>query len=136
MKHEELTSLIIGICISIHEKLGPGLLESVYEELICYELAKRNIPYVRQKGIPVIYDGVRFDIGFRADIIVDDHILLEIKSIEKIQPVHFKIALSYLKLLRLEVGLLINFNVVLLKEGISRLVASNTRTYNTNQDLK
>ncbi|HNT19696.1 MAG TPA: GxxExxY protein [Saprospiraceae bacterium] len=136
MKHEELTSLIIGICISIHEKLGPGLLESVYEELICYELAKRNIPYVRQKGIPVIYDGVRFDIGFRADIIVDDHILLEIKSIEKILPVHFKIALSYLKLLRLEVGLLINFNVVLLKEGISRLVASNTRTYNTNQDLK
>lgn len=133
MKHDELTSIIIGICIAIHTKLGPGLLESVYEELICYELAKLNIPFARQKAIPVIYDGIKFDIGFRADIIVDDRIHLEIKSIEKIQPVHFKVALTHMKLAHLEVGLLINFNVKLLKDGITRLVLENTSNHSTEE---
>jgi GxxExxY protein len=122
MKHEELTSTIIGICILIHEKLGPGLLESIYEEVICYELDKRKIIYKRQQGIPVLYDHIKMDLGFRADIIIENKVLLEIKSTQMLAPVDAKRVITYLRFAEIEVGLLINFNVGLLKEGITRLV--------------
>jgi len=122
MKHAELTSTIIGICILVHEKLGPGLLESVYEAAICYELSIRGIPFKRQQGISVVYDDVKLDLGFRADIIIDNTVLLEIKSIETITPVFSKTIITYLRFTQLEVGLLINFNVAYLKEGITRIV--------------
>ena len=122
MKHKELTSTIIGLCIKVHQKLGPGLLESVYEAALCYELAKLEIPFSRQQAIPVKYDEVVLDVGFRADIIVDSKVILELKSIESIAPIHPKILLTYMKLTKIEVGLLINFNEVLLKDGITRLI--------------
>jgi GxxExxY protein len=122
MKHGDLTSILISICIKVHEALGPGLLESVYEEVICHELAKRGIPFKRQQGITFFYEDVKMDIGFRADILVDNSVIMELKSIENIAPVHSKTVLTYLRLSGIEVGLLINFNVVLLKDGITRLI--------------
>ena len=118
----KLTEKIIGICIDIHKKLGPGLFESVYEEILCYELSKKNISYERQKTIPVIYDEIKMDIGFKADVIVDDKVIIELKSVENILPVHKKQLLTYLKLSDKKIGLLINFNVQLLKEGITRII--------------
>jgi GxxExxY protein len=122
MKHESTTSAIIGICIKVHEHLGPGLLESVYEEVICYELAKFGIAFKRQQGIPVIYEEIKLELGFRADVIIENKVILEIKSVESIAQVHPKTVLTYMRLTGIEVGLLINFNVVLLREGITRLV--------------
>ncbi len=122
MKYEDLSSRIIGICIKVHTTFGPGLLESVYEHCICHELKKAGIPFRRQQPIPVIYDGEKMDVGFRADVVVDNKILLEIKSTDSITPVFKKITLTYLKLTGIEVGLLINFNVVKLTDGITRLV--------------
>ena len=122
MKHEELSSTIIGICIKVHEKLGPGLLESVYEEVICYELRKHGLEYKRQSPVPVYYDDIKMDVGFRADIIVENKIVLEIKSVEAITKVFLKTVLTYLRFTEVEVGLLVNFNVTLLKDGITRLV--------------
>lgn len=126
MIHSDLTGAIIGICIKVHEKLGPGLLESVYEETICYELTKAEIAYKRQQGIPVVYDEVKMDLGFRADIIVEGKVIIEIKSVEAITPVFAKTVLTYMKFTNIEVGLLINFNVALLKDGITRLVKTKT----------
>ncbi len=122
MKHEELTGQIIGICIKVPGKLGPGLLESVYEEAICYELEKTGLDFKRQQGIPVVYDEIKLELGFRADIIVENKVIVELKSVEAISPVHPKTVLTYMRLSGIEVGLLINFNVALLREGITRLV--------------
>ena len=122
MKHQDLTSTIIGICIKVHQALGPGLLESVYEAAICHELSKLGISFSRQQAIPVIYDDVKLELGFRADIIVEGKVILELKSVEVLAPVHPKILLTYMRLANIEVGLLINFNEVLLKNGITRLV--------------
>jgi GxxExxY protein len=122
MKHEELTAVIIGICIKVHEKLGPGLLESVYEEAICYELDKVELSYKRQQGIAAMYEGVKLEVGFRADLIVENKVIVELKSVEAIAQVHSKTLLTYMRLTNLEVGLLVNFNVALLKNGITRLV--------------
>lgn len=122
MTENEISETIIGICIKIHKVFGPGLLESVYEEAICLELTKRKIPFRRQQGIRVDYEGVMMNIGFRADIIIDKKVILEIKSIETIIPLHKKILLTYLRLTGLKLGLITNFNVNLLKEGIFRLV--------------
>ena len=122
MKHAELSAQVIAICIKIHSILGPGLLESIYEEVLCFELAKNGIPFKRQLGIEVFYEDVKMGIGFRADVLVDDKIILELKSQESIHPVHCKTVLSYLRLAKIEVGLLINFNVASLKDGIIRLV--------------
>lgn len=122
MTENEISETIIGICIKIHKVLGPGLLESVYEEAICLELTKRKIPFRRQQGIRVDYEGVMMNIGFRADIIIDKKVILEIKSIETIIPLHKKILLTYLRLTGIKLGLITNFNVNLLKEGIFRLV--------------
>jgi GxxExxY protein len=122
MKHEALTSRIIGICIHVHQVLGPGLLEIIYEKAICIELDKLKIPYKRQQPVHAFYEEEDLGEGFRYDILVDGKVLLEIKSVENITPVFPKITLTYMKFTKIEVGLLINFRVKVLREGITRLV--------------
>jgi GxxExxY protein len=116
-----LTGELMNVFIKVHSKLGPGLLESVYEEVICFELANRKINFNRQVGIPVFYEGVKLEVGFRADIIVEDLVIIKIKSVETISPVHPKQLLTYLKLTDKKVGLLVNFNVNLIKDGVTRI---------------
>lgn len=128
LKHADLTSRIIAICIKVHKILGPGLLESIYEKAICIELALAGFNFKRQEGIRAYYNGIDLDIGFRADIIVEDTVILELKSCSMVTPVHKKILLSYLRLTKIEVGLIVNFNVVLLTDGITRLVLDNKLT--------
>lgn len=125
MKHEELTSRIIGICIKVHSILGPGLLESVYEEALCYELSRQGFNFIRQQGVKVNYEDVQLGLGFRTDVIVENTIVIELKSVEAVAPVHAKTVITYLKFTGIEVGLLINFNVALLKDGITRLIRDN-----------
>ncbi len=122
MTENEITGLIIDICIEIHSTLGPGLLESVYEEILCYELRERNIDFERQKGVSVFWKNLKMDLGFRSDVIVENKVIVELKSVETIAPVHAKILLTYLKLTKIKVGLLLNFNVPLFKDGITRIV--------------
>jgi len=122
MTENELSKIIVDKCLKIHRKLGPGLLESVYEEVLFYEFTKDSIQCKRQVGIPVIYEDIKLDLGFRADMVVGDKVILELKSVEKILPVHKKQLLTYLKLSNMRLGLLINFNVELIKNGITRIV--------------
>ncbi len=117
-----IATKVLNICFDIHKRYGPGLFESVYEKILCYELSKSELEFVCQYPIDVIHDGVNMDLGFRADIIVEDAVLIELKSISKLEDVHFKQVLTYLKLTRLRLGLLINFNESLLKNGIKRIV--------------
>jgi GxxExxY protein len=118
----ELTEIVIGCAIEVHRSLGPGLLESTYEMCLCRELSLRNILFERQKPIPVIYKGVKLDCGYRADLIIDGRILVEIKSIEQASAIHDAQLLSCLKLSGMKVGLLINFNVRMLKHGVCRKI--------------
>lgn len=122
MEENEISKILIDIFIKVHRKLGQGLFESVYEEVICYELEKRGIKYKRQQEISVIYDNLKMDMGFRADIIVEDKVIVELKSVELLAPVHHKQLLTYLKLTNVKLGLLVNFNVNLVKDGIVRIV--------------
>lgn len=122
MTENELATLAVDVCYNIHTKLGPGLLESVYEAAFAYELNKRNIPYARQKGIVANYDNIILDVGFRADIIMDNKLIIEIKSVEHLEKVHHKTVLTYLKLTGIKLALLVNFNVNLIKEGIYRKI--------------
>lgn len=122
MTMNELTQTIIGAAIQVHKTLGPGLLESVYEFCLAHELQKLNIPVERQKPIPVVYDGQKLECGFRADLLVDNRVIVECKSKEALHPVDISQVLSHLRLLNLQVGLLINFHVVVLKDGIKRVV--------------
>jgi len=122
MEINEITGIIIEEAIKIHSDLGPGLLESVYEEILAYRLDKRGLLVKRQTPIPVYYEEVKMDIGFRSDLIVENKVIVEIKSIETIAPVHPKVLLTYLKLTGITVGLLINFNESVLKNGIKRIV--------------
>jgi GxxExxY protein len=122
MEINYITGIIIEESIKIHTDLGPGLLESVYEELLAYRLNKRGLIIKRQTPIPLFYEEIKMDIGFRSDLIVNDKVVVEIKSIEAISPVHPKILLTYLKLTGITVGLLINFNEAVLKNGIKRIV--------------
>jgi len=117
-----ITGKVLNICFDIHTQYGPGLFESVYERILCYELTKNEIEFENQYPIEVIHDGVNMDLGFRADIIVEGTLLLELKSVAKLEDVHFKQVLTYLKLTDLKLGLLINFNESLLKNGIKRVV--------------
>lgn len=117
-----LSEIILGKCIKIHKALGPGLFESVYEEVLSYELKKEGIKIQSQVIIPIIYDKLKMKNGFIADLIVDNKVIIEIKSIEKVLPVHKKQILTYLKLTGIKLGLLINFNENLLKDGITRIV--------------
>jgi len=117
----DITGNIIAASIKIHKQLGPGLFESVYLEILQYELRKRGFKVNSQVAIPVYYDNLKMDIGFRADLIVEKQIIVEIKSLEIIAPVHKKQVLTYLRLCNLRIGLLINFNEELLRNGITRL---------------
>jgi GxxExxY protein len=121
MDINDLTGHVIGAAIEVHKNLGPGLLESVYETCLCVELDKRNIPYERQKEIQIEYKGTIVDCGFRSDLIVDDRLIVELKAQDNLLPIHEAQLLTYLKLMNIKVGLLINFNVVVLKDGIKRL---------------
>jgi len=122
MTENEIARLAVDICFKIHYKYGPGLFETVYEEIFCYEWTKNNIPFSRQQPIPVIHEEIKLEIGFRADVIIDNKVIIEFKSIEALAPVHYKQVQTYLKLTGIKLGLLINFNVPLIKEGIHRIV--------------
>jgi GxxExxY protein len=117
-----LARTVVNICYEIHSTLGPGLLESVYEEILCYELGVRGIPFERQKPVAVFWKEIKMDIGFRADVIVDKRLMVELKSVEAIARAHPKIVLTYITLTHIKLGLLINFGAPLLKEGITRIV--------------
>ena len=122
MTENENAKVIVDAAYKVHTKLGPGLLESVYEAVLSYEIERRGLQVVRQQPIPVVYEEVRMDIGFRADIIVGGKVVVELKSVEAVAPVHKKQLLTYLRLADKRLGLLINFNTELIRDGISRVV--------------
>lgn len=122
MNENELSRIIVNTAYQLHVQLGPGLLESVYEEIMTFELTKQGLKIERQKPIPVIWGEVKMEIGFRADLVVQNKVIIELKSVEAIMPVHSKQLLTYLRLTRLKLGLLINFNEALIKNGITRVV--------------
>jgi len=117
-----LTQEIIGSAIEVHKALGPGLLESAYEECLCHELTLRSVPFERQIALPVEYKGVKLDCGYRLDLLVAKVVVVELKAVERIEAIHEAQLLTYLKLGGWTVGLLINFNVSILKNGIKRIV--------------
>jgi len=119
--YNALTSKIIAAGIEVHRRLGPGLLESAYEACLVYELRKRGLKALSQVGLPVIYDEVKLDVGYRIDILVEDSVIIELKAVEKVISLHEAQLISYLKLSGKKVGLLLNFNVTRLKDGITRL---------------
>ncbi len=122
MTENELSKIIVNTCYNIHLELGPGLLESVYEEVLYYELINQGLQVERQKPIPLVWKDIKMGIGFRADLIVENKVIIELKSVEAIAPVHPKQLLTYLKITDMKLGLLINFNEKLIKDGITRIV--------------
>jgi GxxExxY protein len=120
MLDNDITQQIIGAAIEVHRQLGPGLLESAYEECLCHELHIRKLNFERQKPIPLVYKDAKLDCGYRLDLLVEDRIVVELKSVDGLGPIHEAIVLTYLKLSGHHLGLLINFNVTLLKDGIKR----------------
>lgn len=122
MELNEITEKIIGCAIKVHRSLGPGLLENTYEVCLAHELAKSGLRVRTQVGLPVIYDGIRLDAGYRIDLLVEEAIIVELKAVESFHPIHEAQVISYLKLSGKKIGLLINFNVKLLKSGIKRLL--------------
>ena len=122
MRSSDLTSQVIGAAIKIHRQLGPGLLESAYEACLAYELQKLGLRVERQKPVPLVYETVKLDCGFRADLVVEGRLVVELKCKEALHPVDEAQLLSHLRPLNLQVGLLINFHVALLKDGIKRMV--------------
>ena len=122
MNQNDLTGRIIGAAIEVHKALGPGLLESAYEECLCRELDLKELSYERQKELPIEYKGVKLECGYRLDVVVDGKVILELKACENMEPIHEAQLLTYLKLTNIKVGLLINFNVPVLKDGIKRVV--------------
>ena len=113
---------VVDAAFKVHKTLGPGLLESIYEKCLCYELNKRSIPFKSQVSLPVMYDGVRLDAGLRIDLMVADLIIVELKAVEKMHSLYKAQLLTYLKLTGLRLGLLINFNVPLIRDGIKRII--------------
>jgi len=122
MHENQLAKEIVDAAYQVHSKLGPGLLESVYEVVLVHELKNRSLTVERQKAIPIHYDDLIFDEGFRADIIVENSVIVELKSVEKVVPVHKKQLLTYLRLSNMKLGLLVNFGAELIKNGIFRVV--------------
>jgi GxxExxY protein len=122
MLFEDITKVIIGCAIDVHKELGPGLLESAYEECLYYELQKAGLKVEKQKAIPVIYKEIKLDCGYRADLIIEDKIVIELKTVDEFNPVHEAQILTYLKFAEKKLGLLINFNVLRLKDGIKRYI--------------
>ncbi|MCH8822598.1 MAG: GxxExxY protein [Planctomycetes bacterium] len=119
---EKTTELIIGAAVKVHRELGPGLLESVYEVCLAHEIAKSGLKVQKQIDVPIRYDDCELDCGFRIDLLIDDEVIVELKAVEKVLPVHEAQLMTYLKLANKRVGLLINFNVVKLTNGITRRV--------------
>jgi len=122
MDFEPTTKKIIGAAIEVHKHLGPGLLESAYEECLAYELTINRLLVKRQKPVPVVYKDVKLDCGYRIDILVNDEVVVEIKSVDILHPVHEAQVLTYMKFAQKKIGLLINFNVTILKNGLKRYV--------------
>ena len=121
-QENDISGKIIGAAIEVHKKLGPGLLESAYEECLCCEMQLRGIEFKRQVPLPLNYKGVVLDCGYRLDLLVEDKVIVELKSIEGLEPIHEAQMLTYLKLRNAWLGLIINFNVIMLKDGVRRLV--------------
>ncbi len=120
-QRDSLSEQVIGLAIEVHRALGPGLLESAYEACLCYELSEQDIPFKRQRPLPVTYKGVQLDCGYRLDLTVADELVVELKTVDRILPVHHAQLLTYLKLSGIHTGLILNFNVPMLKDGIKRL---------------
>ncbi|NTV50344.1 MAG: GxxExxY protein [Geobacteraceae bacterium] len=122
MDENQIGTIIVDACFKVHTVLGPGLLESVYEVALSHELQCRGLIVTRQKEIPVVYDGIMLNEGFRADMVVEDKVIIELKSVETIAPVHKKQLLTYLRLSGIKLGFLVNFGANLIKDGITRVV--------------
>ncbi|WP_394758004.1 GxxExxY protein [Flavobacterium sp.] len=122
MTENELSKIVFDCALKVHQNLGPGLLESAYEECLFYEIKKTGLQVEKQKPLPLIYEEVKLDIGYRLDIIIENKLILEIKSVDSLNDVHFAQLLTYLKLTDCKLGMLINFNVTLIKNGIKRVV--------------
>lgn len=122
MTENQIAKILVDVSYKLHVQLGPGLLESVYETILYYELTKLGLKVERQKSIPVFWNEIKMELGFRADLIIEDKVIVEIKSVEQIAPVHPKQLLTYLKITGLKLGLLINFNEPLIKTGITRIL--------------
>ena len=122
MNEDQLSNIVIGLVINVHKNLGPGLLESAYEECLFYELNKNNLFVEKQKSMPLVYEKVKLDCGYRIDLMVERKFILEIKSVETLNDVHLAQVLTYLKLAECKIGLLINFNTKYLKDGIKRVI--------------
>ncbi len=122
MNENELSSAIIGCALKVHNALGPGLLESAYEACLLYELTRSNLKVEQQKGLPLVYRDVNLECGYRVDLLVEHKVIVELKAVESISPLHSAQVLTYLKLSHCKLGLIINFNVLLLKDGIRRIV--------------
>ncbi|MGA2326235.1 MAG: GxxExxY protein [Bryobacteraceae bacterium] len=122
MQDDELTHAVIGAALEVHRALGPGLLESAYQQCLCRELTLRQVPFTREMSLPVVYKGSRVDCSYRIDLLIDEQVVVEVKAVETILPIHVAQVLTYLRLGNWKVGLLINFNVPVLKAGIRRLI--------------
>jgi GxxExxY protein len=120
--HKELTSSILHCAFKVHSTLGPGLLESAYEECLQYELEEVGHQVIKQKPMPLIYKQKKLDVGYRIDLMVENNVIIEIKAVDALNPIHFAQIMTYLKLSECRIGLLINFNVVSLKDGIQRII--------------
>jgi GxxExxY protein len=119
---DPLTERVIGFAIEVHRQLGPGLLESAYEECLCFELKQEGLHFRRQVALPVVYKSVRLDCGYRLDIVIQDQVILELKTVERLMPIHEAQMLTYMKLSGIRTGLLLNFNSAVLKDGIRRIM--------------
>ena len=122
MTENEISNKVIGCAIEVHRKLGPGLLESAYQECLLYELTLQSLKVEREKPMPIIYKDIEINQGYRIDILVEDKVVIEIKTVEAFKEIHLAQTLTYLKLWKLKLGLLLNFNVTILKDGIKRVV--------------
>ncbi|MFM2363954.1 MAG: hypothetical protein RLZZ316_2856 [Bacteroidota bacterium] len=122
MNENEISKVVVDLCFRIHKQYGPGLFESVYEEIFCYELGKTGLQFKRQHPVPLIHEEIKMEVGFRADVIVAEKVIVELKSIDALADVHYKQVLTYLKLSGCKLGLLVNFNTPLIKDGIHRIV--------------
>jgi GxxExxY protein len=122
IQNDPLTEKIIGAAIEVHRVLGPGLLESAYEECLCHELRLAGIAFVRQQPLPVVYKGIHLDCGYRLDVVVEGKVILELKTVDRLLPIHEAQILTYLRLAGIHTGLILNFNVPTLRQGIKRMV--------------
>jgi len=121
-ENDVLTERVIGFAIEVHRALGPGLLESAYEECLCFELKQGGLAFKRQVSLPILYKSVRLDCGYRLDVVIEDRVIVELKTVERMMPIHEAQMLTYLKLSGIRTGLLLNFNSAALKDGIRRLL--------------